>query len=305
MTLRRLRISWGVCLLGACSDAENTVGAAGREVAGPTREAFREVRDEGIVPSAFLEEGILVVPGVFDPGEAEEYVLPLMRENPGLFRGRRVLEIGTGSGAIALYAARLGAAEVVATDIDPLALECAEENARRMGLEEALETRLVPREDLSAYAVVEPGERFDVIVSNPPYSLDLEAEENTYAVDTGDLGLSIVQGLREHLAPDGTALLLYNSLFYHMVMVEFARREGYAVRNHAPSMLTVWETQALFNSYMERLLRSQGVDPDGMRFDHREDPFLFRVRVEPEEVEPLFEGDSGRRYPGMIVIERG
>jgi predicted RNA methylase len=261
------------------------------------------MKEEGIVFSAFLEEGILVKPGVFDPGEAEEYVLPLMLENAERFRDKAVLEIGTGSGPISLYAAKLGASRVVATDIDVVALACARENARRMGVDDVIETRLVTPDDLSAFAVIEPDERFDVIISNPPYSLDLDAEANTPAVDTGDLGLSIIQGLPRHLAPDGVAFLLYNSLFYHYVMVKYAEREGYRVRSHTPSMLTMWEAQALFNAYLDRFLLQEGIDSSGMHFDHRSDRYLYEIRVR-SEVEPLFSGNSRRPYPGMIVIER-
>lgn len=292
-----------ICLvLFSCSEQDGPAVRAA-DALGPSRDEFTRMKTEHIVPSEFLPEGILVKPGVFDPGEAEEYVLPLMRDNARRFQGKDVLEIGTGSGAISLYAAKLGARRVVATDIDPVALECAQENAERMGLADLLETRLVTPDDLSAYAVVRPDERFDVILSNPPYSLDLDAEANTPEVDTGDLGLSIIQGLPEHLNPDGVVLLLYNSLFYHHVMVKYAKREGYVVRNHNPSMLTVWEAQTLFNAYLDRFLEHEGIDSDGMEFDYATDRYLYRIRVS-SDTKPLFPGNSARRYPGMLILER-
>jgi len=78
--------------------------------------------------------------------------------------GERVLEVGTGTGAIALLAARLGA-RVVATDLLQEAVECAQRNARRNGLR--LE---VVRCDLMSCLSA----RFSLIVFNPPY---LPAEE--------------------------------------------------------------------------------------------------------------------------------
>jgi predicted nicotinamide N-methyase len=51
-------------------------------------------------------------------------------DQPALVAGRSVVDIGTGSGLCAIVAARLGASEVVAIDVDPLATAAAELNAR-------------------------------------------------------------------------------------------------------------------------------------------------------------------------------
>ena len=48
--------------------------------------------------------------------------------------GKRVADVGTGSGILALAAARAGAANVIAIDINPNAAETAAENARANGL---------------------------------------------------------------------------------------------------------------------------------------------------------------------------
>jgi methylase of polypeptide subunit release factors len=77
--------------------------------------------------------------------------------------GKRVVDIGTGSGILALAAARAGAESVVATDINPNAALTAAENARANGVGDrvtALCTDL-----LSALA---PRPLFDVILSSPP-----------------------------------------------------------------------------------------------------------------------------------------
>jgi release factor glutamine methyltransferase len=76
-------------------------------------------------------------------------------------RPRRVLDIGTGSGAIALaVVAELPEAEVVATDTSPGALEVARANAERLGL--------AGRVRFEA-GTVPAGESFDLVLANLPY----------------------------------------------------------------------------------------------------------------------------------------
>jgi methylase of polypeptide subunit release factors len=77
--------------------------------------------------------------------------------------GKRVLDVGTGSGILALAAARAGAAHVVATDINPNAALTAAENARASGLGERVSA--LSADLLSALS---PRPLFDVILSSPP-----------------------------------------------------------------------------------------------------------------------------------------
>ncbi|MBV2134810.1 50S ribosomal protein L11 methyltransferase [Pseudomonas sp. MAP12] len=58
-----------------------------------------------------------------------------LAERPQWVRGKRVLDFGTGSGVAAIAAARAGAAEVVACDLDPLALAACHANAALNGVE--------------------------------------------------------------------------------------------------------------------------------------------------------------------------
>lgn len=80
---------------------------------------------------------------------------------PVIDAGSRVLDIGTGSGAVALaIAAEKPDAEVTATDVDPQCIALCRRNAQRLGIELRLHV---------ADCFDGLDERFDVIVSNPPY----------------------------------------------------------------------------------------------------------------------------------------
>lgn len=73
--------------------------------------------------------------------------------------GERVLDVGCGSGVLALVAARLGAVEIVGLDIEPAAVAAAESNARRNGLDGLAAFSTAP------VGAVELG-LFDIIVAN-------------------------------------------------------------------------------------------------------------------------------------------
>ncbi|MEC9376402.1 MAG: class I SAM-dependent methyltransferase [Pseudomonadota bacterium] len=260
--------------------------------------------------SPHLQATLNVPAGVFDPYEAEWTVLRVMEHNPNLFDQKRVMEIGTGSGIISLYAAKLGASNVVATDINPKAIESITTNALDMGYGNQIDARLVSLDDLGAYSVIGENEKFDVIVSNPPFALDLDAPGNDAVTDTGDLGFSIIRGLKKHLAPGGIVILLYDSLFYHQVMVRFAKYEGYNVRNNHPNGMYGWEAESLFNGYMQRLLKKENVPEDAFPFNYHKDEgleirYLRNSGLDPKTFpfQPLFDPPSPQSYyAGFIVI---
>lgn len=126
-------------------------------------------------------------------------------------RGKTVLEIGTGSGLLALCCLHAGAARVVATDVNPSAVANAAYNARRFGFQDRLEVRQVPADDAGAWTVIQAGERFDLVISNPPWENQRPRSIAEYALYDPDFVLlrSLIAGLRDHLKPGGRALLAY------------------------------------------------------------------------------------------------
>jgi release factor glutamine methyltransferase len=131
-------------------------------------------------------------------------------------RVRRILDIGTGSGCIAVSLAHhLPNAEVCASDVSKAAIEVARRNARRHNVTDRLDFRIG---DL--FAPWESVEPFDVIVSNPPYVGLQEADElpanvrdhePRVALFAGEDGLDVVRRLvseaAAHLSAGGHVLL--------------------------------------------------------------------------------------------------
>jgi predicted RNA methylase len=290
------------------ADPDRNIPIAEQRFADTTDVGFLE--EQRTFQSKHLQGQIIVPAGVFWPHEADGEMLPIMSRNPHMFEGKTVMEIGTGSGIVSLYAAQLGATKVVSTDISPKAIAAAKANAEALGFGDIVDPRLVPLDDMSAFSVIGADESFDIIISNPPYALDLDAPVNTAAVDTGDLGFSIVNGLDKHLNPDGSAILYYASMFYHGVMAKYARYRGFDVRNHDAVGLYPWEAETLFNAYMGRLLERENVDPNAFIFDHETDyglskEFLQNRNISAGDIKMkrLFRGEKGWFwYPGMIVI---
>lgn len=96
--------------------------------------------------------------------ETEVLVSAALEAMPDLVRPYRVLDLGTGSGAIALaLASERPAAQMTATDISISALKVARQNADQLRLKDRV--RFV---EGNLFAAV-PGEIFDLVVCNPPY----------------------------------------------------------------------------------------------------------------------------------------
>lgn len=122
-----------------------------------------------------------------------------------------VLEVGTGSGLISLCCLQAGAARVVATDLNPAAVNNALLNAKEMGFAERFEARLVPGRSPGAWTVIEPDAKFDLIVSNPPWENSRPASVQEFALYDPDFELlkSLVTGARSRLKPNGRMWLAY------------------------------------------------------------------------------------------------
>ena len=149
--------------------------------------------------------------GIFAPHDY--YSLWIALENNNFVAGKRVLDLGTGAGPFALIAAHFGAEAVVGTDINSLALADAERNAARMGWSSKMDFRLVSLESPEAYSVMNAGENFDIILSNPPELDEIPRTGDVEDYAEKDPGyqfvLSMLDGLPKALSENGQLVLLY------------------------------------------------------------------------------------------------
>jgi release factor glutamine methyltransferase len=136
-----------------------------------------------------------------------------------------VLELGTGSGCLAISLAKIFPdARVVATDISPGAIAVAERNVARHGVGDRFALGL--GDLFEPVAELAGGRRFDLIVSNPPYiptqnipgmGRHVAEHEPLLALDGGADGLGphgrILEAAADHLAPGGRIFLEHE--WYH------------------------------------------------------------------------------------------
>jgi release factor glutamine methyltransferase len=149
----------------------------------------------------------LVTSEVLIPRPETEHLVEKVIELAPLFRGPRIVDVGTGSGAIAIALAHEWPdAVITATDVSRSALDLARRNAERIGFADRI--RLVEGDLLAPVQ----GERFDFVVSNPPYvptadrdslSVEVRDHEPALALFAGDDGLDVYR----RLIPDAFSVL--------------------------------------------------------------------------------------------------
>ena len=154
-----------------------------------------------------------VSPAVLIPRPETELLVELALEHTPLQKPMRILDLGTGSGAIALTLAKLRPqALVTAVDVAPDALTIAQQNATR------LEVRNIRFIESDWFQALNPGSQFDLIVANPPYIAANDPHlqqgdvrfEPIGALHSGSDGLDAIR----HIAQESHRFLTPNGLLF-------------------------------------------------------------------------------------------
>lgn len=184
----------------------------------------------------FMGNSYIVTPAVLIPRPETAALVDMITDHAGSRSDLRILDIGTGTGCIAISLARaLPFADVDATDISAQALDVARENARN------LKTKVTFRQEDILNAAPPATPCYDIIVSNPPYiaeseKADMDARVLDYEPSTAlfvpdDDPLRFYRAIAEYalkaLVSDGNLYFEINSN-YGPQMKEMLADKGFA-----------------------------------------------------------------------------
>jgi release factor glutamine methyltransferase len=171
---------------------------------------------------SFLGTELLVLPGVFPP--KEDTVL-LANHLPAKTEAN-VLDVGTGTGALAIWAAQQGAASVIAMDIAAAAVTNAQRNVERLGLADRIEVRTG-----DVFSSIAPSESFDIILANLPGRNKAAVDDTSAAQWDTDFRAhrALFEGARTRLRAGGAIYMVKANYPDLLEMVNLAETYGYEV----------------------------------------------------------------------------
>ena len=189
------------------------------------------------------ETPIVVWPDILNPVvfRSGEWLARSLAELAPAGTDLQALDMGTGSGVSAIFAARLGY-QVQAVDINPEAVRCARINALLNNQERRIE---VIQGDLFAPLL---GEKFDLILFNPPFFRGSPKDLFDMAWRSTDVLERFAAGLRDALTPTGRALVLLSSDGDAQGMLAALAKEGMTLtpakrRHFGSEVMTIYDVR--------------------------------------------------------------
>lgn len=175
---------------------------------------------------------LLLEPTVFNPSLhfTSRFLAEYLRKEGVVAKSDRVLDVGTGSGLLAISAGLAGAAQVTAVDANPAAVLAARRNVALYGLAGKV---TVAQGDLFDPVV---GQRFDLVVCNPPYLRGEPSSQGTLAYMAGEDFQWLRRFSQEaacYLTAGGKCLLVLADSTYLSSVLKIFRTDGWGVRSLA------------------------------------------------------------------------
>jgi 16S rRNA G966 N2-methylase RsmD len=158
------------------------------------------------LPLLFVGEKVLRP----DKSYVSKYLTLWLANSPAIYRGKRVLEIGCGSGVQSVTMAMRGACHVVSTDISAWAMRSCVQNVRRLGLQKRFSLR---QGDL--FQPIQRGETFDVVLFNHPFFRGRPDEADPFEsalLDNRELAGVFLDKVWNFLTPGGSVIMPYSSI---------------------------------------------------------------------------------------------
>lgn len=212
------------------------------------QKAFKIVPEDGKT-FRYLGKEFLVYPNTFWPYTDSQPLISSLRVKAG----DSMLDVGTGSGVIAVFGCYAGAARVLAVDINPAALKSAQHNATAHGFGDIMEVR---------YSSLFDGigdEQFDVITANLPFrnkeAPDVVARsqwDTDFRTNT-----QFFQQVGKHLKPDGRIYFAHSNFGTVETVRKLAKQNGFSMRLMA--RVSADETKEFYGFLIKRLRQATRV----------------------------------------------
>ena len=194
-----------------------------KKYAQETADVLRKSQEQRIPGVWFRGRMLQILPGVFSPAYFEDTFF--FAEAIPILSGQAMLEVGTGTGAIAIACAERGASRVLAVDLNPAAVQNAQENVHRFGLQEKIAVR-----QSDVFSTLLSGERFDVLFWNVPFADRTPTTMLERAIfDEGYQAIRrYIEEAHAPLAPDGRLFLGFSDTLGSVeLLTAIATQAGY------------------------------------------------------------------------------
>ncbi|MBI1223735.1 MAG: methyltransferase [Bacteroidetes bacterium] len=171
-----------------------------------------------------------VSPSTFSPDIRLTYSPVIVYKNlPPDLSGKKILDLGTGCGILAITAALRGAKDVLAIDIDRSALNDAKENVKLLEKQGVIPENIIEVRESDLFSNVKG--KYDYILANLPISEDAESWKGLGDSVPAIIG-NCVKGLNKHLKRNGHAIFAWASFGPRSMIPEMLEEEGFSCKRY-------------------------------------------------------------------------